>query len=180
MLTRNEQQRNDDRGRQTEKLIKWIICKSLMNLSMTQAVNSSLTRMNSGVRISLLNHRREMLKKKRFFFKPRGGGHVIDCGAWHPVVWEVTRWYACPLSPTSILHTSRLTATPQPSNTIHLPAQAAPLLPGRAGNTTHTHTNRHTPCVQLECKKFSLCIHEGCLCLSPLLSFLQTDNHGFL
>lgn len=50
--------------------------------------------------------------------------------------------------------------------------------------TTHTHahtyTNRHTPCVQLECKKFSLCIHEGCLCLSPLLSFFKQIITAFL
>lgn len=29
-------------------------------------------------------------RKKEAVFKARGGGRVIDCGAWHPVVWEVT------------------------------------------------------------------------------------------
>lgn len=86
----------------------------------------------------------EKLRKKRLVFKACGGGRVIDFGAWHLVVWDVTQWYACSLSPTSILNTSRLTATAQRSNTIHLPAQPAPLLPGRAGRHTQTRSRTHT------------------------------------
>lgn len=149
-----------------------------MNLSMTQAVNSSLTRMNSGVRISLLNRRREMLKKKRFFLSHAEADMSLTAG--RGTRWS-ERWHGdmpalCLPHPSSTQTGWQQRHNPATLSTfqhrLHLCFQEE-----QETRTTHTHahtyTSRHTPCVQLECKKFSLCIHEGCLCLSPLLSFFK-------
>lgn len=69
---------------------------------------------------------------------------------WHPVVWGATCWYACSPSPAFILNTSRLTAAPWSSNTIHFPAQPTSLLPGSPGKGK-THWRTHTGTFQTVC-----------------------------
>lgn len=95
---------------------------------------------------------------------------VAAAGRWGDTVIRLTR------PPTSILSSSRLTAMPQPSNTIHLPAQPAPRLPGRAGRTARTHrytqTIRQRACLcvrfEFELRKFRS--------VSPLQKHM---NHDF-